>query len=289
MHDAAQDDDAKAYEEFRQLAEPIVGVINPVDGMTQHQRLVWARHLVREADNEFIAKVPSATRISDHWLVDVPEDAPEDDIQSASASLAAIAYSTRIVFDEEEGLKFMEYVAANPMNAFAGPKTGVTSYPSPNMTFDLRFAAGKAPIVTPRFDVGQYEKILVRSMWIHCIYDGTLNPRPNAADAARKPDYLRWAQIVAGVKDAVGNTYTFAGVLPYDQGGAAMFPVKNSADFTLAHHGRPPAWYKWNEMSHMSQFVCSMTTYLIRYFKMVQEKQRAMSATEIEQGVMSVE
>lgn len=270
-----QQDTPQDPEEFFALAEPVVGPIDREEGLTPFQKFAWSRHILREADAAYREVNPKAAKISNHWLTMTSSGEPLPLISSASAVLSAIAFSSRAMFDEEEARKYLEFVNATPMNAFAGSKCN-TSFVSPNITFDLTFPAGFAPIIAPRYDGIDYEKIFVRSMWLHAIHNSILDPAINPAHAAQSKEYLQWAQVTCGITDAVGKTYTYAGVVSYEDGaGARMFPCKTLHDFALAHSGRPPSGYKSPHMSNVSQFVCAMTTYLQLYFRKAQVEQVA--------------
>jgi len=96
-----------------------------------------------------------------------------------------------------------------------------------------------------------------------CNYNSEMSPE---IEDDGRPDHLRWAQIVAFITDAIGNTYTYAGVIQYGVGGAFMFPVRDPAALAIAYTGEDPREIKDQPMTHMSQFVCGMIAHLISYY-----------------------
>lgn len=214
----------------------------------------WAELYVEQSEDLKSRIGPDSPRflsldLGKHYLLNLPEDADEDSLMTASHVLSRLHHAAHFFLDSAETTLFTQHLKTPRLKGFAGELAPDIYFPLANFVYDVGFNPGAYPIVVPKRDNIAFEHVRVKRMSIFCNHNQLVDPHESTAN--------EWAQVVAFIEDATGALYTYSGIVYYGYDGARMYPAPDIKQLFIAYRGDNPVILR-DGMTNMSQFVCGM-------------------------------
>lgn len=225
---------------------------SPVGGQTMLQRLIDERHFLFNLDGR-------------------NPESDEAHFMRQYSMLSSQAF--RIFFLDNDMEPLLAHMKENPLKSFAGPDVR-RRLPSANTWIELKFPAGRRPMVPP---VGEglqttQMRLSINRIAMHASANFMVHPfptpedAPEAAEIMAQPTFLKEANVMFFVEVDGHGIQTYAGLIQYGYGGAKVFKVTNALHAAYAMNGEPPTLTGHARMTNFTQFSCGMLAHVLGYF-----------------------